>query len=353
MKTWQLVSGALVMAAASRAFVKSLLDRPAMNLHGCVALITGGSRGLGLLLARELGQEGCRVALCARDAEDLAKAGAMLEQWGVAEVLTFPCDVANAEQVEAVIAEVENQWGAIDLLVNNAGVIQAGPIQSQTVEDFRQAMDIMFWGVLHPSLTVLPRMLQRKSGHIVNITSVGGKLSAPHLLPYNAAKFAAVGFSEGLTAETWGTGVQVTTVVPGLMRTGSYLNAFFKGNHAPEFRWFALGDNLPWLSMDAEKAAARIVEAIQNREAEVILTVPARLGVWMHGLFPALTMQLLGLANRLMLPSGSDPTRERGLDIQQDLGDPFFNRLTAWGRAAARRFNQVDGGQPITPSEAD
>ncbi|MEQ9030716.1 MAG: SDR family NAD(P)-dependent oxidoreductase, partial [Aggregatilineales bacterium] len=210
------------------------------------------------------------------------------------------------------------------------------------IEDFEQSMDIMFWGGVYPTLNLLPRMLQRQSGHIVNITSVGGKVAVPHLSPYGAAKFAAVGFSEGLAAELWRSGVQVTTVVPGLMRTGSYLNAFFKGNHQPEFKWFALIDNLPIMSMDAEVAAHNIVSAIRRGDTELVLTLPAKILVKFHGVFPVLTTKLLGLINRVVLPEGTNTQKKRGMDIQENIQAPFFNFATTWGRSAARRLNQYE-----------
>src|SRR5207253_3425233 len=157
--------------------------------------------------------------------------------------------------VDAFVSEV----GPVDVLINNAGVIAVGPWQTQTLDDFREMLEIQFWGVVHMTLSVLPGMVERGSGRIANVTSIGGKVSVPWLLPYNSAKFAAVGFSEGLRAEVAGDGVTVTTVVPGLMRTGSYGNALFKGKHEAELTWFALGASLPGISMDAERAARQIV----------------------------------------------------------------------------------------------
>lgn len=339
----------IAVTAALRVIGGVLNRRTPQPLTGQVALVTGGSRGLGLLLARELGQAGCRVAICARDADELARAQAFLAGQGVTDVLAVPCDVADQVQVESLLDTVQKQVGIIDLLVSNAGIIQAGPIQSQTLDDFRQAVDVMFWGSVYPTLILLPAMLERRSGHIVHITSIGGKFAVPHLLPYGAAKFAATGFSEGLAAEVSGTGVRVTTVIPGLMRTGSYLNALFKGDHQPEFRWFALSDNLPLLSIDAERAARRIVQAIQHGKSEIILTLPAKLLVRLHGLVPGLTIRLAGLANQMLLPPGSNPALRRGLDIQQTIRSPLFNLLTAWGRTAARRFNQIHpSDRPLT-----
>ena len=182
------------------------------NLSGQVVLITGGSRGLGLALAREFARVGCRLVLAARDAQELARAQQDLTQRGT-EVLAVPCDVTNQEQVRSVVDQATQRFGRVDIVVNNAGIIQVGPMSTTTVEDFASALDVMFWGALYPTLAVLPQMRARRSGHIVNITSIGGMVSVPHLLPYTCAKFAAVGLSKGLRAELGQEGIHVTTVV--------------------------------------------------------------------------------------------------------------------------------------------
>ncbi len=309
------------------------------GFHGDVALVTGASRGLGFLIARELGRAGCRLVVCARDADELAHAAADLRR--DAEVLALPCDVADRAQVERLVATAVARYGRVDLLVNNAGEIAVGPLSAMDEADFARAFDVMLWGTIHPTLAVLPQMRARGGGRIVNVTSVGGKVSVPHLLPYGTAKFAAVGFSEGLRAEVAGDGVRVVTVVPGLMRTGSHLNARFKGRPEGEFSWFALGATLPFVSMDAERAARRIVAAARRGEAEIVLTAPAKAAVAFHGLFPGLTSDLLGLVNRFVLPA-SDGTRraERGERVRRRLRSRLLDAATALGLAAARRYHQ-------------
>src|SRR3954468_1034389 len=193
------------------------------DVRGKVVLITGGSRGLGLQMAREFATAGARIAICARDTQELDWAREELSRRG-AEVLAVQCDVSVHDDVQRMVREVRERFGRIDILVNNAGIISVGPMESQTLTDYQECMDTMFWGVVYPTLAVLPEMIARRSGKIANITSIGGKVSVPHLLPYSCAKFAAVGFSEGLYAEVKKDGVQVTTVVPGLMRMGSFVN---------------------------------------------------------------------------------------------------------------------------------
>ncbi len=313
--------------------------RPA-DLTDQVVLVTGGSRGLGFLLAREFGRGGCRVAICARNDLELQRAKEELERYGI-EVMTVRCDVSDRDQVEEMVREVSNRWGGVDILVNNAGIIQVGPVQSMTVTDFEQAMGVMYWGVLNPTLAVLPQMQERKNGRIVNITSIGGKVSVPHLLPYTSAKFAAVGLSEGLRAELARDGITVTTIVPGLMRTGSHINAYFKGRQEREYTWFALGASLPVVSMDAERAAHQIVDAVRRGEAERVLSLPATALTLFHGVFPGTTANIFGMVNRL-LPRGNaaGTGMARGTEVQERMHSTVLTALTGWGLSAARKFQR-------------
>lgn len=311
--------------------------RSLSSLRGQTVLITGGSRGLGLAMAHAFAREGCRIAICARDRAELEAARSHL---GLGDaLLTLECDVTDQAQVAAAVERANASLGGIDVLVNNAGEIQVGPLESMTVEDFEHAMSVMFWGTVYPTLGVLPLMRTRQQGRIVNITSIGGKVAVPHLLPYVCAKFAAIGFSEGLRSELTGTGVRVVTIAPGLMRTGSYLNATFKGDREKETLWFSLGATLPGISMSADRAARQIVKAARRGEAERVLSLPANLLARLHALFPGLTSDILGWVNRVLLPSGADPELRPGHEASV-LRTPWMSALTVLGRRAAERLLQ-------------
>jgi NAD(P)-dependent dehydrogenase (short-subunit alcohol dehydrogenase family) len=305
----------------------------ALDLEGRVAVVTGGSRGLGFALVQELLERGARVATCARGEEQLERARRRLG----GRVLAVPCDVADRAQVEAFLARVAEELGPVDVLVNNAGVIAVGPLSTQTHEDFAEVLDIQLWGLVHTTLAVLPAMLERGEGRIANVTSIGGKLSVPWLLPYCTAKFAAVGFSEGLRGELAGTGVQVTTVVPGLMRTGSFLAAWFKGERPElEYGLFAPLSGTPATTVSAERAARRIVAALRRGEPELTLGLHAKLAARANGIAPGLTAEVLSLVARA-LPDVHGTARHRGSDIASPVD---ASRLTAPGRRAAERLNQ-------------
>lgn len=318
------------------------------DVSGHVVLITGGSRGLGLGLAREFARRGCRIVICGRDEDALTRARDELRDSG-ADILAIPCDVSDGRQIDRLVAETTERFGPIDILVANAGQIGVGPFATTTEADFENALDVMFWGVLRPIRAVLPAMRTRGRGRIVTITSIGGKVSVPHLMPYSAAKFAAVGLSEGLRAELAGTGIRVTTVVPGLMRTGSHLNVEFRGNPDAEYAWFSLGASLPVVSMDAARAAAQIVAATVRGDTEVILSLPAAVLARVHGLAPGLTTDILALVNRLLPSAPADGgSRARGYEIESRRHASLLDAATTLGREAASRFNQTP---PPIPTE--
>lgn len=342
----------LLAAAGVTAARAALLRTREADFHGKTALVTGGSRGLGYLIARELGREGCRVVICARDAAEVDRAAQTLRAEGI-DVFPVTADIAHEGEVDRVVRSAGAAAGPIDILVNNAGIIEVGPFTSMTVRNFEDCMGVMFWGALFCIRAVLPGMRERRGGWIVNVTSIGGKVSAPHLLPYNSAKFAAVGLSEGLRAELAADGISVTTVCPGFMRTGSYVNAVFKAQPQREFAWFAAGSSLPLATMNAERAAAQIVRAARRGQAEIFPVFWAPWAARFHGLFPGLTADAMGIFNRFLpRDSGSGDAEERGLTIEEGMGSSVLTWLTTLGREAGKRWHEIPGNpHPLTGEE--
>jgi short-subunit dehydrogenase len=328
-----LLLGSLALGAAGLVLLRSSRR---IDLRNKVVLITGGSRGLGLALAREFARRGSHLILCARSGDELARARQDLDD-SQGRIITHICDITQRDQVEAMIGDTISDFGRIDILVNNAGTMSVGPIQSMTVDDFEHAMDVMFWGMVYATLAALPQMQRQPEAHIVNITSIGGKVAVPHLIPYSCAKFAAVAFSEGIGAELANTSVKVTTIAPGLMRTGSYLNAWFKGAEEGESAWFSASASLPGIAMGAGRAARQIIRAMEQGRAERILSTSANVAARLHGLFPEISSAVLGLVSRL-LPTGSGQGAS-GRDTKV-LRRPWMRALTTLGRRAADEYLQ-------------
>jgi NAD(P)-dependent dehydrogenase (short-subunit alcohol dehydrogenase family) len=313
--------------------------RRRIDLTDRSVLIIGGSRGLGLALAREFGRRGARVAIGARDADTLDRAAADLRERGIAN-RAITCDVTDRESVERAIAETAEAYGGPDILVNVAGVIEVGPLETMTPSDWHEAMAINFWGPLQATLSVARGMRERGGGRIVNIVSIGGKVPVPHLLPYTASKFAFGGVSEGVAAELAADGIVVTTVYPGLMRTGSPRHALFKGQHRAEHAWFTIADSLPGLSVDADRAARTIVDACRDGDPHVVIGLPARVAALAHTLMPDLTIDLLRVAHRLLPKAGGiGQVRARGRESESAWAP---SPLTALTERAAARLNQAD-----------
>ncbi|MEA2722649.1 MAG: hypothetical protein QOH59_420 [Gemmatimonadales bacterium] len=282
--------------------------------------------------------QGARVAICGRDPESLERANQSLAKSG-AEVVAVQADATDPASVSELLDEVRRRLGPIDVLINNAGVIEVGPAATMSVGDYEEAMATNFWGMLYPTLALLPEMRARRAGRIVNITSIGGKLGIPHLLPYSASKFAAVGFSQGLRAELAADGIKVVTVCPGLMRTGSPRNAIFRGRYRAEYAWFSISDALPGLSISAEAAARRIADACRRGSAEVLFPIPARIAAVVNAVAPGLTASILSAVDRLLPGSdGASHGRRRGADSQSRFSPSWLSRL---GDRAAKKYNQI------------
>ncbi len=236
------------------------------------------------------------------------------------------------------MGEVLDRFGRVDVLINNAGIIQASPVECTTEEDYDRSLATHFYGPMYLVETVLPGMKARRQGRIANIASIGGKLSPPHLLPYTAGKFALVGYSEGLGVELAKDGIRVTTICPGLMRTGSIVNAEFKGQHRKEYGWFAAGASIPVVTIDGTEAARRILDAIARGRREFLFPNFWKLAVTGHDLFRDTSLAVMEQMNKLFpSPGGIGPETRKGFDSES-----AFTRgvVSESNREAALRNNE-------------
>jgi NAD(P)-dependent dehydrogenase (short-subunit alcohol dehydrogenase family) len=310
--------GALLMARAWR--------RENYDFHGKSVVVTGGSRGLGLVMARELAALGARLTLTARDEGELKRAADDIRSREASvEVITVAADVREREQAERAIAQAVDRFGAVDVLVNNAGIVQVGPLDHMKLPDYEDAMNTHFWGPLYMVLAALPHMRRQGAGRIVNISSIGGKIAVPHMVPYCASKFALTGLSDGLRIELLRENIIVTTVCPGLMRTGSPVNAMFKGNQLQEYAWFAISDSLRLTSINVERAARQIIAACRRGDAELVITLQANIAVLARALAPELFQDTMAIVAKLLPgPTG----------VEGDVARPGKESESAWAPSA-------------------
>lgn len=317
------------MSGAAAALALSASTRPRYSFRGKHVLITGGARGLGLVLARQLADEGASLYIVSRTAHQLERAEQLLRARG-ATVSAWVCDLRDPEAVAAAVTRVVGEAGRIDGLINNAGVINASPLEHVTVEDYEESLQVHFWAPLFAMRAALPYMRRQQAGRILNVSSIGGRVSVPHLNAYGAGKAALLALSDGVRAEVAKDGIVVTTATPGLMRTGSHVNVGVRGQHAREAQLFAAGVATPLTSMDAERAARQMLDAVRRGRAQVTPGWQARALARLNTLAPELTADLMAAAASWLLPgpaaTPAGDERRRSRDIGFGAIAPFLPR---------------------------
>ena len=310
------------------------------DMRGRTVLITGGVRGLGLLLAREFGARGAHLAIVSRTPSDIARAEEELRAAGYA-VTAECCDVRDPRAVADLVRLVVGHTGRLDVLVNNAGVIQAARFEDAQLEDFQESLDTHFWGPLYLTREALPHLRRAPGGaRILNISSFGGRVGVPHLSAYSSGKFALVGLSETLRAELRQQGVLVTTATPGLMRTGSHVKIQLRGQHEKEALWFGAGVLTSLTSMAGERAARQLVAACIAGRAHVTPAAQFRLAEIGNAVAPEISAGLRSaVASQLPAATGSPEGR-----VRRSTGEVGFGVLEPMmpNRAAAQN-NETRG----------
>ena len=285
-----------------------------------VALVTGGSRGLGLEIARQICARGGKVTLLARNEEELFRAKNDLARFAT-EVLTIPCDLLETAQIQTAVQQTLQHFRKIDILINNAGIIEVGPLAHMQFKDFDRAMRLHFWAPFILYFLIVPHMRTKGGGRIVNISSIGGRVAVPHMAPYSASKFALAGLSDAIRAELAADKIYVTTVTPGMMRTGSHVHATFKGDHAAEYLWFDRSRKIPFASISAERAARKIVNACAQGKRVVVMPFTAYLIIAANAVFPNLMARIMKMFNRTLPPqvshNGDEPATGAQIRLQK------------------------------------
>ncbi|QUC64540.1 SDR family oxidoreductase [Nitrosopumilus sp. K4] len=247
-----------------------------MDFKNKIILITGASSGIGKETAIEFAKNGSNLVLVARRKEKLEELQKKLEKFNV-KIMVCPCDVSVKSQVAKMSSEVLKKFGSIDILVNNAGFAIYGSVSDLTIEEIESQMAINYLGMVYCIKNFLPSMIQKKSGHIVNVASVAASFGLPGIASYCASKFAMLGFSEGLKHELNGTGVGITVVSPIMVRT-----AFFEH---PSFEKFP---KYSPTSLNAKTVAKVILQAANSPRLEIVVPSVVRGAIWIKNTFPYL-----------------------------------------------------------------
>lgn len=333
---------ALAAGTAALAFSK---NKTITSFAGKTVIITGGSRGLGLALAKKLVVAEANVCLIARTEKDLDLAEQILaNEHPLASVLTCICDITDPSQFRDAVQKTIERWGTVDILINNAGAILVGPFDSMTPDDFLAQMKVHLFANINATKEILKQFRKTGEGHIINICSMGGKVAAPHMLPYDTSKFALAGFSQGLTAELAAENISVLTVYPALMRTGSPIQAVFKGDSKKEFSWFASADVFPGLSSNANDIADQILEAAKQRRSELIPSLIGKSRMAASVLFPELMLWGMGLLNKI-LPKNSRNHYATGAQSRNE-NSYLIPGLKSRSEKAEADLNQVEKTDP-------
>lgn len=250
-----------------------------MRLRGAAAVITGASSGIGRAAAAELARRGAVPALVARDAGRLREAAAGLPPGAVC----VPCDVSDPAAVEAMASEVLGRLGRADLLVNCAGFASYGPVAAARPADVAAQAATNYLGTAYCTMALLPHMLGRGSGHVVNVASLAASFGLPGLAAYCASKSAVLGFSAALWHELRGTGVGVTVVSPAAVRTPFFGHPSFAGARLPGR-----------LALDPRTVARAIARAAGSPRLEIAVPAAARAAVWARQTLPYAVDPLVG-----------------------------------------------------------
>lgn len=265
-----------------------------MDFKNKIVLITGASSGIGRQTAIEFAKLGANVVLVARRKDKLEQVEDELKKFQTS-TLVYQCDVSKKDQVEQMSKTVLEKFNSVDVLVNNAGFAIYGSVSDLSIDEIESQIKTNYFGMIYCIKNFLPSMLEKKSGHIVNVASVAASFGLPGIASYCASKFAMLGFSEGLKHELKDTGVGITVVSPIMVRTD-----FF--DH-PSF------DKMPQYSptsLSSKTVAKAILKAANSPRLEIIVPSVVRGAVWLKNTFPYFINHILGKSFKKQL----DATKE-------------------------------------------
>ena len=262
-----------------------------MDFKNKIILITGASSGIGKQTAIEFAKKGANLILVARRKEKLELVAKELEKFKTS-VLVCPCDVSDKDQVKEMSKIVLEKFDSIDILVNNAGFAIYGSVSDLSIDEIESQMETNYLGMVYCIKNFLPSMLEKKSGHIVNVASVAASFGLPGIASYCASKFAMLGFSEGLKHELKNSGIGITVVSPIMVKTNFFDHPSFEKmpKYSPT-------------SLSSKSVANAILKASNSPRLEIIVPSPVRIVVWLKNTFPYLINPILGKSFKNKLDS--------------------------------------------------
>lgn len=261
------------------------------NLQEKVALVTGAASGIGRALSLELARWGAHLILVDRNEVGLAEVARLIRPMG-REVACIGADLSTKEGINQCARRAIRQMGQVDILVNNAGIMPLGPVSAMSLPDWEKVLDINVWAPVRMNNLLLPHMISRGHGHIVNVASIAGLLPVPGMTAYVLSKFAVVGYTEALRAEISGEGIDVTCICPGFTRTGLAQTKGYGTGGMQEF-----GARLMEIvGASPERVALQMVRAIRHRKG---LSTPGTAGTILPNLMRLSPAFMTGVMGRV------------------------------------------------------
>lgn len=252
-----------------------------MDYSGKIVVITGASSGIGKESALEFAKLHASVVLVSRDRNKLEEVAKELLKYQT-QILVCACDISQKDQVNEMSKQVLEKFGTVDVLVNNAGFGIYGNSNDLKVEEIESQMRTNYLGMVYCTKTFLPKMLEQKSGHIINVASVAASFGIPGMAGYCASKFAMLGYSESLYHELKGSGVGITVVSPIMVRTNFFNHNSF--NNMPRYT----------TTLSANTVAKTVVRAASSPRLEIVVPQFVRIAIWFKHTFPYLINPIVG-----------------------------------------------------------
>jgi short-subunit dehydrogenase len=287
-----IVTAAVPLAALGFKALRTLARKSRRkSLRDQVVVITGASTGIGKSYAIALAREGAKIVLAARTASKIEELAEEIKVKYNVETLAVPTDVSKEEEARNLIERALDRFGHIDILINNAGIATYGYFHNNNIEDLKKIMDVNFWGAVYCTHAVIPSMITRGKGKIVNISSFVGKRAVPVMAGYSASKYALGGFSESLRVEVKKYGIDVTVIYPTSTRTEIVNNALDTGK-------IKFGANV---GMTSDRVARETINAILDNKRDHVIGIGENIALSINNRFPSLVDRVLTVAPRLLI----------------------------------------------------